>query len=257
MTAPDEDTAHHAIPGASCGQTRLALFVDADETYGSHIFDAFLSYIPSPRSVLDIGAGSGRDLGAVRAHFPEAALKGVDCSAENIERLRMRGIEGEAINIETQRLPYADESLDLVLANQVMEHTKEVFWIFHEISRVLKVGGHFYMGVPNVASFHNRLLLLFGVQPTQHKLYSAHVRPFSKNDTLKFMDVCWPGGYALTRFGGSQFYPFPPLISRPLCRLAPAAAVTIFFLFRKLKPYDRAFLEHPVRAKLETNFFLG
>jgi SAM-dependent methyltransferase len=161
------------------------------------------------------------------------------------------------LNIETQSLPIATGSIDLIMANQVLEHTKEIFWIFHEVTRSLKIGGHFLFGVPNVASLHNRLLLLFGVQPSQHKLCSAHVRPFSKNDTLKFVDACFPGGYRLTAFGGAQFYPFPPRLARPLASMFPTAAFSIFFLLRKQKQYTDEFAVYPARAKLETNFWTG
>jgi hypothetical protein len=42
-----------------------------------------------------------------------------------------------------------------------------------------------------------------------------------------------------------------------MCALFPSAAAFIFFLFRKKREYHREFLEHPVKARLQTNFFLG
>ena len=54
-----------------------------------------------------------------------------------------------------------------MIANQILEHTKEVFWIWHEIARVLAPQGQLILGVPNLASAHNRLLLLLGRQPTR------------------------------------------------------------------------------------------
>jgi hypothetical protein len=89
------------------------------------------------------------------------------------------------------------------------------------VSRSLKVGGHFLFGVPNICSLHNRFLILFGRQPTQHKVCSAHVRPFSKGDTLAFLSACFPAGYALEKFRGAQFYPFLhgcPAYSPVLCQ---------------------------------------
>ena len=69
---------------------------------------------------------------------------------------------------------------------QVIEHVKEIFRINNEIFRCLKIGGYFLLGVPNILSFHNRVLGLFGIHPTQHKSYSAHLRPFSKRDVYEF-----------------------------------------------------------------------
>lgn len=248
------------LPGMTGGQSILGRLIDHNETYGPHLIRAFLQHIAHSQTVntiADIGAGSGRDLQIAQTVFPHAKKIAIESYPENIALLREKVDQVVPVNIENESLPFVAESLDIVIANQVLEHTKEIFWIMHEITRCLKVGGHFIMGVPNVASLHNRLLLLFGQHPTQHKLYSAHVRPFSKSDTKKFMAICFPDGYALEKFAGSQFYPFPAWLTRILCPLLPGMAFSIFFLFRKLKPYHTEFLDHPVKAKLETPFFLG
>ena len=160
-------------------------------------------------------------------------------------------------NIERDELPLADGEADLIIANQILEHTKEIFWIFHEVSRSLKIGGHFLFGVPNICSLHNRFLLLLGKQPTQHKACSAHVRPFSKGDTLAFLNACFPGGYKLVDFRGSQFYPFPARMSRLLANAFPTFAFTIFFMVQKVAEYHGEFATYPTRARLETNFWTG
>lgn len=98
---------------------------------------------------------------------------------------------------------------------------------------------------------------LLGKHPTQHKLCSAHVRPFSKSDFLAFLNDCFPGGYELADFRGAQFYPFPGKIARPLAYPFPSLAFTIFFLIRKMKEYHDEFATYPSRARLETNFWSG
>lgn len=59
------------------------------------------------------------------------------------------------------------------------------------------------------------------------------------------------------RFAGSQFYPFPPRIARWLAAALPQMAFSIFFLLRKAGRYTTQFLDHPVRARLETPFYRG
>ena len=243
------------VPGSRGGQSAWARFITSDEQYGSSIVQEFARRIPPPGSVLDIGAGAGRDLELVKSLHRAARTLAVE--SFNTERLKRKVDDVYSIDIERNPLPLESESVDLIMANQVLEHLKEIFWVWHEVSRVLKVGGHFLVGVPNITSLHNRLLLLLGKHPTQWKSYSAHVRPFSKPDTLKFVRYCFPEGYDLVAFRGSQFYPLPRGPSRGMCALFPAAAAFIFFLFKKRRPYSREFLEHPVKAHLETNFFLG
>jgi SAM-dependent methyltransferase len=234
-----------------------AKWIDYTETYGANVIERMVRAIPRIDKVVDIGAGLGFDLGIVKAAHPECMAIGVEMSTECLPQLTRVADEVIALNIESEPLPFADSSIDLMMANQVLEHTKEVFWIFHEVSRSLKPGGHFIFGVPNVLSFHNRLLGMVGRHPTQHKLASAHVRPFSKRDTVEFVNACSPGTYSLKAFGGSQFYPLPMPLSRISANLLPSWAFSIFFCFQKIGPYEDGFVRYPITEQLETNFYLG
>jgi SAM-dependent methyltransferase len=243
--------------GSSGGSHPLARFTDQRETYGPLVVEELVRSLNDLQVVADLGAGSGRDLEIVRRFHPRAKLIAVEGGTEYAQALAGKADEIHVANIERDDLPLADGQADLIIANQVLEHTKEVFWIFHEVSRSLKIGGHFLFGVPNICSLHNRFLLLFGKQPTQHKVCSAHVRPFSKGDTLAFLNACFPGGYQLTAFRGAQFYPFPARLSRLLANAFPTFAFTIFFLIKKVAAYQGEFATYPARAHLETNFWTG
>jgi len=243
--------------GSTGGSHPLGRFTDQRETYGPHVVEYLVRSLDRLEVVVDLGAGGGRDLGIVRRVHPQATLIAVEGGTEYARSLAGKADEIFVANIERDRLPLADGQADLIIANQVLEHTKEIFWIFHEVSRSLKIGGHFLFGVPNICSLHNRFLLLIGRQPTQHKVCSAHVRPFSKGDTLAFLNACFPGGFELTEFRGAQFYPFPAGLSRVLARAFPTFAFTIFFMIRKVAEYHGEFATYPARAQLETNFWTG
>jgi ubiquinone/menaquinone biosynthesis C-methylase UbiE len=230
--------------------------VDHGETYGRHVLAAIAPSLPIATCV-DLGCGGGADLNIIQASHPQAQCYGVDYGDWNAAALAQAGIQPLAINIEADPLPFADQSMDLVVANQILEHTKEIFWINHEIFRVLKVGGYLYLGVPNVLSLHNRLLGLLGVHPTCSKMLSAHVRPFSKHDTLIFYREIGGHFTELAGFYGSQFYPFPKAVARPLATLWPTAAFSIFFLIKKTHAYQGEFINHLAQVQLETNFFTG
>lgn len=207
--------------------------------------------------ILDIGAGSGTDLLGLKTVFPQAKLIGIESYLPNIEILKNNHIEHFPMNMENDVLPFEDGSIDLILTNQFLEHTKEIFWIMHEVSRVLKPGGHLIVGVPNLASLHNRLLLLLGKQPTCIQNASAHVRGYTKSDFIKFLNTPFPKGFKLVGFKGSNFYPFPPFIAKLLAQLLPNFSWGITMLFQKQKNYNDQFLSFPIEEKLETNFFLG
>ncbi len=208
-------------------------------------------------TILDLGAGHGNDLLNVKEYFPKAELHGIECYPEYIADLKAKGIKVHSLNLESDRLPLPDESVDLIIANQILEHTKEVFWILHESTRILRTGGHLIIGVPNLASLHNRLLLLAGRQPTCIQTASAHVRGFTLDDFSEFLQSCFPGGYTMDSWKGSNFYPFPRAVARPLAGMFPGLAYSIFMLIEKEKVYQRSFVEFPQHQKLETNYFLG
>lgn len=231
--------------------------IDRTLNYGRHHIRGFLRAAAPYRTVLDIGAGSGYDLALAREEQPEARLYAVEADRELVERLAAQGIEVHELNIEQDRFPFPDGSMDVVVANQILEHTKELFWIFHEVSRVLREGGSLIVGVPNLASLHNRLLLMLGRQPTSLQNASAHVRGFTRSDLLRTLAAVFPGGYALRNFDGSNFYPLPPTLARPLAAAFPGMAWGIFLRLEKQRQYGREFLDFPVYAELETNFFVG
>ncbi len=230
--------------------------VNHSETYGRHILDATCRGMDIALC-LDLGCGSGDDLMIVKKRHPQARCIGVDFGDWNRERLSRRGIESVSLDIESEALPFEDETVDLIIANQVLEHTKQLFFINHEVFRTLQVGGHLYLGVPNVLSLHNRVLGLVGVHPTCAKLISGHVRVFSKRDTVFFYEQIAGRFTGLEEFYGSQFYPFPRSVARPLASALPSLAVSIFFLFRKTATYDGEFLAWLSNVQLETNFYDG
>lgn len=231
--------------------------IDRSLNYGRHHVRDFLTTSRGYRTVIDLGAGQGDDLLLARQIEPSAQTHAVEVYPEYAARLAAKGIQVHPLNIERDRLPFPDGSLDVVMANQVLEHVKELFWIFHEISRVLPVGGKLILGIPNLAALHNRILLAFGRQPSPLKNNSAHIRGYTKMDLIRFLDSCFPGGYRMVKFGGSNFYPFPPVLARPLAGLFPNMAWSIFFLFEKQREYGREFLEFPRNERLETNFYVG
>jgi ubiquinone/menaquinone biosynthesis C-methylase UbiE len=238
------------------GSTSRLIIVDHNESYGRHVLEKAAKG-KEIRRCLDIGCGSGADLATISKLYPQAELLGIDFGEWNHEKLRSLNIKPFSVNVEAESLPFEDNSLDFIIANQFLEHTKEIFWINHEIFRSLKVGGYLFIGVPNLLSLHNRVLMTLGHHPTQHKLTSAHVRPFSKKDTCKFYRDIGSKFCRIAGFWGSQFYPFPKLIARPLSRIFPSLSFSIFFLIQKTGEYDDSFIGWPERAELETNYFVG
>lgn len=232
--------------------------IDRQLNYGRHHFDKFLSLAVPYSKVLDLGAGQGDDLITARKYDPSAALYALESYPPYIKNLEAQGISVFSANIERDPIPFDDESVDIVIMNQILEHVKEVFWIMHEVTRVLKVGGKFMVGMPNLASLHNRLLLAIGRQPSSIQNDSAHVRGYTKGDFLKVVNSGFADGYTLENAGGANFYPFPPVLAKPLAALLPNMAYGMCLNLEKNRPYnDKGYLRFPVEKQLESNFFVG
>ena len=107
------------------------------------------------------------------------------------------------------------------------------------------------------AALHNRLLLLCGRQPSPLRNWSAHVRGYTRHDLVEIIQRPFPGGFELTDWAGSNFYPFPGILARPLATVFPGLAWSVFVRLRKCAPYSGQFLHWPIDQQLETNFFLG
>lgn len=101
------------------------------------------------RRVLDVGCGSGGITLFIAERFAPKEVVGFDVEMPVIEQARRRaGKAGFADRIEfTQgapgRLPFPDESFDLVFSKDAMVHIPDKDAIFADIHRVLKPGGVF------------------------------------------------------------------------------------------------------------------
>ncbi len=206
--------------------------------YGREIIlDWCCHYISSKKqdslNILDIGCAEGKDLTNVKKSFSNTTLNlfGIEGNEIYAQRAKEKGIDVFSIDIEREIIPFKDELFDIIIINQIIEHTKEIFWIFSEISRTLKKGGICIVGVPNLASLHNRLLLLAGEQPSSIEILGPHIRGFTAPSLKRAIET--DNYFKVEAIRGSNFYPFPPSIANFLSNLFPQLSVTIFFLITR------------------------
>jgi len=232
-----------------------------DETNGRHVIAPwaidFLRTRPDAH-MLDVGAGYGADLLAVRSAVPQARLSAVEGFPNAVAHLKANGVAVTSINLERDPLPFADGTFDLVSCNQVFEHLKDIFWLLSEIGRVTKDDGRIILGVPNLGALHNRVALMLGKQPPAIHVVGPHVRGFTNAGFRSLLED--DGFFAVEKIAGGNFYPFPPGVSRPLSRVMPGLAVSSFFFIRKARtdaPYV-SILSGPRGAELaDTPYYKG
>jgi len=97
--------------------------------------------------VVDLGCGGGLDIFLASAKVgPEGRAIGIDMTPEMIERARRNAEQGGYTNVEfhlakIDKLPLADNSVDCVISNCVINLAPDKQAVFREIARVLKPGG--------------------------------------------------------------------------------------------------------------------
>lgn len=116
--------------------------------------------------VLDIGSGDGTLINFLQSKFPQHIYYGCDISKEAIKTN-----EKEKPSIYWKRVdfnkpvPFDKNFFDIIIAGEIIEHLYNTDNFFKEVHSILKKNGVLLLTTPNLASWMNRLFLLFGFQP--------------------------------------------------------------------------------------------
>jgi ubiquinone/menaquinone biosynthesis C-methylase UbiE len=119
------------------------------------------------RDVLEVGCGSGI---AVQL-FAEAGanVTAVDLTdwavATTSRRLAAFGLEGDVRQADAEKLPFADESFDLVFSWGVIHHTSDMGRALRELVRVCRSGGNIVLMI-----YHRRSLFFLAYRGLQRFL---------------------------------------------------------------------------------------
>jgi malonyl-CoA O-methyltransferase len=100
----------------------------------------------SPRTVLDIGSGTGMLLGNLAGIYPEARLVGLDLAFAMCLAARSALIQIPSISLFTgnaEALPFRDDSFDLIVSTSTFQWLGELHRVFAEAFRVLAPDGEF------------------------------------------------------------------------------------------------------------------
>jgi SAM-dependent methyltransferase len=148
-----------------------------------------LGLVPGDR-VLDVGAGFGR-------HVFECARRGADVVALDYaedEVVQTRATLGGMVDAgeidldrfkgvlrgDATKLPFADDSFDVVITSEVLEHIQDDVTAIAEMVRVLKPGGHFAATVP--AWLPEKINWMLSDEYHAPKSEGGHVRIYSATE---------------------------------------------------------------------------
>lgn len=145
----------------------------------------FRQYVGGPgRRVLDLGCRYGA---LTRAYAAGNEVVGVDVDREALERASAElGIETHWADAEDE-LPFPDETFDVVVAGELLEHLRYPERAVAEARRVLRPGATFVGSIPNFFRLKNRLVFLRGRMPDFWD-DPTHLRFFSPQELRELLE---------------------------------------------------------------------
>jgi len=108
----------------------------------------FAAISPKAKRILEIGCGDGTYIRAVKNRYEAAETFGCDINIDGIREALLKGDGTKYLTCDAVSLPYKDETFDMIIIIDVLEHILDIKSALKEIYRVLKKGGELYCNIP-------------------------------------------------------------------------------------------------------------
>lgn len=118
---------------------------------GQRTAKILLNYKDSKAKLLDLGCGIGLTLAVLTRYFPDSM--GCDIGKKEVDAsyglLKLLKIKSPVVSYDGVRLPFKDNSFDIVTSIEVIEHVSKPDLMLKEIRRVLKPNGILHITTAN------------------------------------------------------------------------------------------------------------
>lgn len=167
------------------GIKRLVAFDDRFERVKKELEKLITQNASFPVKILDIGVGDGVYEASLEKEIKEKCeFFGVDISIKQMMRAKKLLKELKVVDLNSQKLPYKDNTFDIVITSELLEHVFYPEKILQEVRRVLKRNGFMLLTFPNSSCLQLRLGLFFkGSSPLlNYPENREHIRFFTYSD---------------------------------------------------------------------------
>ncbi|MBU1926083.1 MAG: class I SAM-dependent methyltransferase [Candidatus Omnitrophica bacterium] len=143
--------------------------------------------------ILDVGTGTGQTTSLFKTKHNKVI--GVDI----VDRRGAQYVNNFDFQLENGlELSFADESFDLVVSFDVIEHIKDAQRFVKEMMRVLKIGGKILIGTPSRLRISSRLQMMLGKKITFPRYYGTskesgdvvHVHEYTMEELKEILGGC-------------------------------------------------------------------
>ena len=154
--------------------------------------DLIADLVPPGSRVLDLGCGNGALLAQLIAR-KQCSGYGVEIDDANVLACTQRGVNVIQLNLEEGLAMFADQSFDVVLQLDTMQHLRNTERMLRETARVGRIG---IVSFPNFAHWPNRMRVVSGRMPVTKAL------PYEWYDTPNIRVGTYADFEVLARKGG-------------------------------------------------------
>ena len=142
--------------------------------------------VPERSRVLDLGCGDGALLDLLQRERGCSGY-GVEIDGDNLLACVKRGVNVIQLNLDEGLSMFDDNSFDVVLQIDTLQHLRNAETMLRETARVGKLG---IVAFPNFAHWPNRLAILRGRMPVTRRLpYQWYDTPNIRVGTFKDFEV--------------------------------------------------------------------
>ena len=183
------------------------------------------------QTVLDLGSGAGIDCFlAARQVGPSGSVIGVDMTPEMLERARANAASGGFDNVEfrlgeIENLPVADDSVDVIISNCVLNLSTQKDRVLAEAYRVLRPGGRLVVSdmvseEPVPTLLEGNLDAVAACLPTFRDTYLDQFRTAGFSDVRITAETPYPSSYIMDDPGVQEHIAAHPDAAPALQRFA-------------------------------------
>ena len=148
--------------------------------------EALARLVPAGSRVLDLGCGNGAMLSYLQRERGCTGY-GVEIDDANVLACVQRGVDVIQLNLDEGLAMFGDNSFDVVLQIDTLQHLRNAETMLRETARVGRVG---IVAFPNFAHWPNRLSVARGRMPVTRRLpYQWYDTPNIRVGTYKDFDA--------------------------------------------------------------------
>lgn len=131
-----------------------------------------------PKKILEVGCAAGHLTALIASVFPKAEVIGIDVYKDAVVEAKARYPKLKFLVADAHKLPFKNQSFDLVVSSETIEHVVDPSLMLSEIKRVLKPKGHAIVEMDSGSLLFRCIWFVWSNFGKGRVWHDAHLHPF-------------------------------------------------------------------------------